>query len=114
MGSEDTASGIGSTANGAAKAAPAFIADCPRPGCGGRIFMGKKGYGCSRYKEGCTFVIWKTTFGKTLTDAQVKSLIEKGKTGKLKLRDESGEPLEAKLVLKDTATGKLELERGRI
>lgn len=97
---------------GAAVASPpAVIADCPRPGCGGRIFMGKKGYGCSHYKSGCGFVIWKSSFGKTLTDAQVKSLITKGATGKLKLTDESGTSFDGKLLLADPATGKLTVER---
>ncbi|MNH44127.1 hypothetical protein D3C79_1061980 [compost metagenome] len=74
------------------------------------IFMGRKGYGCSHYKEGCKFVIWKETYGRTLTDAQVKALIEKGKTGKLKLTAEDGSPLEGKLVLKSSDTGQLGIE----
>ena len=28
--------------------------------------MGRKGYGCSHYKEGCRFVIWKESFGRNL------------------------------------------------
>ncbi|WP_123043105.1 type IA DNA topoisomerase [Cohnella candidum] len=86
------------------------IASCPRPGCSGHIFMGRKGYGCSEYKTGCKFVIWKESFGRTLTDAQVRTIIEKGKTAKLKVKDESGE-FEARLVLADPATGELKLER---
>ncbi|MNI82222.1 hypothetical protein D3C73_1389120 [compost metagenome] len=72
--------------------------------------MGRKGYGCSHYKEGCKFVIWKETHGRTLTDAQVKALVEKGRTGKLKLAAEDGSPLEGKLVLADAATGQLSVE----
>ncbi|OKP96536.1 type IA DNA topoisomerase [Paenibacillus sp. P46E] len=89
---------------------PKVIGACPRPGCGGLIFMGRKGYGCSHYKEGCKFVIWKETFGRTLTDAQVKALIEKGRTGKLKLTAEDCSPLEGKLVLKSSETGQLGIE----
>lgn len=74
------------------------------------IFMGKKGYGCSHYKEGCKFVIWKENHGRTLTDAQVKALIEKGRTGKLKLTSEDGTPLEGKLVLQNMDTGELAIE----
>ncbi|MBF0315439.1 MAG: type IA DNA topoisomerase [Oligoflexia bacterium] len=30
------------------------------PSCGeGRVFEGQKGFGCSRWKEGCKFVLWK-------------------------------------------------------
>jgi DNA topoisomerase-3 len=86
------------------------LGNCPRDGCGGVIFMGRKGYGCSHYKEGCTFVIWKESFGKSLTDAMVKSLIEKGKTNKLKLTGKDGEPMEGRIVLIDKKTGGLELQ----
>jgi DNA topoisomerase III len=91
---------------------PTIIGSCPRPGCGGTIFMGRKGYGCSHYKEGCKFVIWKENHGRTLTDAQVKTLIGKGRTGKLKLTGEDGTtPIEAKLVLRNTETGELAIEQ---
>jgi DNA topoisomerase III len=102
----------GKTAGSASKPGgeSAFIAACPREGCGGHIFMGRKGYGCSRYKEGCRFVIWKQSLGKTLTDSMVKALIEKGKTSKLKFKREDGTAFEARIVLKDTNTGGLELE----
>ncbi|WP_040949628.1 topoisomerase C-terminal repeat-containing protein, partial [Gorillibacterium massiliense] len=89
----------------------AGVGACPRPGCGGRIFMGRKGYGCSNYKTGCGFVIWKESFGKELSDSMIKALIEKGKTGKLKFKSQTDEPFEARLVLKNTVTGALELER---
>lgn len=83
---------------------------CPREGCQGHIFTGKKAYGCSLYKEGCKFVIWKQSFGKTLTPKMVNDLINKGKTNKLKFTSKNGNPYEAKLVLKDKNTGQLELE----
>jgi DNA topoisomerase-3 len=86
------------------------LADCPREGCDGHIFMGNKGYGCSSYKEGCKFVIWKESFGKTLTVAMVKMLIEKGRTNKLKLTDEAGQAIEAKIALTNPTTGELKLE----
>lgn len=86
------------------------IAPCPREGCGGQIFMGRKGYGCSNFREGCKFVIWKISFGKTLTDSMIKTLIEKGKTNKLKLKSNDGRSYDARIVLKDANTGGLELE----
>lgn len=89
---------------------PALLAACPRPGCGGSLFMGRKGYGCSHYKEGCKFVIWKQSFGRSLTDSQVKALAEKGKTAKLKLVLEDGSPIEGKIVVKNIETGELAVE----
>lgn len=106
-----SADGPGKTAaQTAASTGGGIIGPCPRDGCGGTIFMGRKGYGCSHYKQGCTFVIWKVSFGKTLTDAMVKSLIEKGKTNKLKLKKDDGETMEARIVLIDKKTGGLELQ----
>jgi len=87
------------------------VARCPRPGCGGQLFMGRKGYGCSHYKEGCGFVIWKDSFGKKLSDSMVRQLAEKGRTGKLKFTGEDGRSYEGQLVLHDAVTGALELKR---
>jgi DNA topoisomerase-3 len=86
------------------------IANCPREGCIGHIFMGNKGYGCSSYKEGCKFVIWKESFGKTISPAMVKMIIEKGRTNKLKLTDEAGQAIEARIALSNAATGELKKE----
>ncbi|TNJ60293.1 hypothetical protein FE784_36110 [Paenibacillus hemerocallicola] len=83
---------------------------CPREGCGGHIFMGNKGYGCSNYKLGCKFVIWKESLGKTLTPAMIRSLIGEGHTNKLKLTDRSGAPLEGCIVLRDRNTGQVDIE----
>jgi len=91
---------------------PAVIGVCPSPGCGGNIFMGRRGYGCSHYKSGCKFVVWKESLGRTLTDAMVKALIGKGRTGKLKFPGtDGGEAFEARIVLKNDKTGELALER---
>ncbi|WP_438350908.1 DNA topoisomerase 3 [Paenibacillus sp. FA6] len=94
-----------------ASAAPQMIGKCPRPDCGGMIFMGRKGYGCSHYKEGCKFVIWKENFGRLLSDTQVKALIEKGKTGKLKISLQDGTPSEGRLLVKSLDTGELMIEQ---
>ncbi|TXK85459.1 type IA DNA topoisomerase [Paenibacillus sp. N3.4] len=90
--------------------APAFLATCPRPGCGGSLFMGRKGYGCSHYKEGCKFVIWKESYGRNLTDSQIQALVTKGKTTKLKIVLEDGTAAEGRIVLKDVHTGELSTE----
>lgn len=86
------------------------IASCPREHCQGTIIEGKKGYGCTHYKKGCTFVIWQTSFDKKISPKMVRDLIEKGKTAKLKFKSKNGDSYEAKIVLKDKSTGHLELE----
>ncbi len=86
------------------------ITNCPREGCGGQIIMGNKGYGCTHYKTGCKFVIWKISFGKSLTTSMIRTLIQKGKTNKLKLKNTQGTAYEARIVLKDKNTGNLGLE----
>lgn len=73
--------------------------------------MGRKGYGCSHYKEGCKFVIWKESFGRSLTDVQVKALVEKGKTSKLKLTLEDGTPAEGRIIVISNETGELAIEQ---
>ncbi|MFE5317455.1 DNA topoisomerase 3 [Paenibacillus sp. NPDC056579] len=95
----------------AAAAARPGIAACPRPGCGGRIIMGKRGYGCTEYKAGCGFVIWKDSYGASLSETAVRFLIEKGSTAWMSLTDDSGMPVEGRLVLLDPSTGKLGLRQ---
>ncbi|MCR2802856.1 type IA DNA topoisomerase [Paenibacillus soyae] len=90
---------------------PRTVAACPRPGCGGQLFMGRKGYGCSNYRTGCKFVIWKESFGRTLTDAQIKALAEKGKTAKLKLVLANGSQSEGRIVLRSLDNGELGVEQ---
>lgn len=43
-----------------------------------------KGAGCSRYKDGCNFSIWREINGKKLTDEHIRLLISKGRTGVIK------------------------------
>ena len=65
---------------GKAPAAP--IGKCPR--CGGEIIEGKRGYGCSNWREpdgACRFVVWKTIAGKVIPLAAVRHLLLKGETG---------------------------------
>ncbi|NEW06569.1 DNA topoisomerase III [Paenibacillus sp. SYP-B3998] len=89
---------------------PSILAPCPRPGCGGSLFMGRKGYGCSHYREGCKFVIWKESFGRSLTDTQVQALVQKGKTAKLKLVLADGTAVDGRIVLRDLQSGELGVE----
>jgi len=71
---------------------------CPR--CkSGRLLTGKRGWGCSRWKEGCTFVLWFETAGRKLTVSQVEQLVHKGKTRSGLFRPGNGPPVKGKLVL---------------
>ncbi len=72
---------------------------CPR--CKqGQLIETTKAYGCSRYREGCKFVIWKVMAGKKLSENQVKTLLEQGHTSRLKgFTSKAGKKFEASLVL---------------
>lgn len=83
---------------------------CPRQSCGGSLIEGRKGYGCSHYKQGCGFVIWKEFAGKSVSKAMLTSLLQKGQTQLLTFKDDAGE-YKARMVLADPSSGKLELKR---
>ena len=76
----------------------------------GHILKGSKAYGCSRYKEGCHFLIPIVQHGKQLTEKQVQALLSKGKTPLIKgFTDAEGENLDAILTL--DAANQLVLEK---
>lgn len=50
----------------------------------GTVIKGKAAYGCTAYKEGCTFKIDFEFLGKKLSDHQLLQLIKKGKTPLIK------------------------------
>ncbi|MCQ2131570.1 MAG: DNA topoisomerase 3 [Bacteroidales bacterium] len=48
------------------------------PHCGkGQIIRGRTAYGCSRYREGCTFLLPYTEYGAGLSDDQLAALLKK-------------------------------------
>ena len=60
----------------------------------------KKSYGCSAWKGGCKFAIWKTVSGKRVSESQARQLLIKGRTGRLKgFKSKAGNPYSATLVL---------------
>ncbi|WP_295399039.1 DNA topoisomerase 3 [uncultured Thiocystis sp.] len=70
--------------NESAPARPPSIRERPPacPKCGqGHIIEGRRGYGCNRYRDGCDFVVWKTIGDLTLTEEQIRALIEQGNAG---------------------------------
>ena len=79
------------------------IGKCPV--CGQPVYESEKAFGCSGYRDGCKFALWKDNayfrhFGKKLTKAAAKALLgphhrvlEKG------LSSKSGKPYDAYFVL---------------
>ena len=66
----------------------------------GQIIEHEKSYGCTEYKNGCKFSIWKEIAHKKLTVKNVEDLLNKGKTGLIKgFKSKSGSDFEAYLVL---------------
>ncbi len=51
------------------------LGTCPK--CKSPIIQGKKGYGCSKWKGGCTFTLWKEHKGTTLNENQIRTLLQK-------------------------------------
>lgn len=105
-----TAATAGTAAPPATPSRPAMreaLGQCPRPGCGGRIIFGSTGYGCTHFRQGCTFVLWKDTgLGVNLNDTMVTSLLRTGQTSFYSETAGSGT-----LILQDAQTGKLSLLR---
>lgn len=50
----------------------------------GIMLKGNNAFGCSEYKNGCSFIISFIQYGKKLTDKQIEALISKNKTGSIK------------------------------
>ena len=71
------------------------------PVCGqGKVIVGKTGYGCSRWKEGCKFFISNKIAGKSITESTVKKLLKDKKTNVMKgFKSKEGKEFHAILVL---------------
>ena len=51
------------------------LGDCPR--CGRPVIAGKRGFGCSGWREGCPFVLWREYKGHALGDDQIRQLLQR-------------------------------------
>ena len=51
------------------------------PLCGAEVVEQEKSYGCSGWKDGCQFAIWKKIAGKTIGVRTAQSLLEHGTNG---------------------------------
>ena len=65
----------------------------------GILKKGKNAWGCSDWKEGCRFIIPFEFMEKKLTEAQIKRLIDKGKTTLIKGFNQDGETVDGFLEL---------------
>jgi DNA topoisomerase-3 len=76
------------------------------PLCGqANLVAGKRGWGCARWREGCGFVVWFETAGRTLTPSQLRDLIVKGQTRKAQFSPQAGTTVEGRLVLETESGG---------
>lgn len=86
--------------------AASAAAELPCPRCArGTLITGARGWGCSRWREGCRFVIWFETAGRRLSAAQLRDLVTRGRTRKARFTSERGIELDGRLVLDPSVEG---------
>lgn len=82
------------------------------PDCGSPVVESVKTFGCSNWKNGCKFAIWKddkyiTSFGKKVSPEMVKLLLENGRVGFRGLKSKKGNKFAAYFYyIKDINTGR--------
>ncbi|HEY5281575.1 MAG TPA: DNA topoisomerase, partial [Polyangia bacterium] len=55
------------------------LADLFCPACKqGHVIAGKRGWGCSRWREGCKFVVWFEEDGKKRSEADLRAIVNRG------------------------------------
>ena len=69
------------------------IGKCPV--CGNPVIEGEKGFGCTNWKNGCKYTIWKNdkfieAMGKKVTKEMVELLLKNGKVGFRNLKSRKG------------------------
>lgn len=72
----------------------------PCPVCGNPVVESEKSFGCSNWKNGCKFTIWKndkyiTSFGKKVSKEMVELLLKNGKVGFRNLKSKKGNTFSA-------------------
>jgi len=78
----------------------------PCPSCGGAVVDQPKSYGCSRWRDGCKFAIWKTMAGKRISPAMATKLLKQGRTQVLKgFVSKAKKKFDARLRLQDGKVG---------
>ena len=69
------------------------LGKCPM--CNNDVIEGEKAFGCTNWKNGCTFTIWKddkyiSSFGKKVSKEMVQLLLKNGKVGFRNLKSKKG------------------------
>ena len=49
--------------------------NCPR--CGHPVIAGKRGFGCSQWRQGCPFVLWREYKDHSFDDNQIRQLLQR-------------------------------------
>lgn len=70
------------------------------PACGNPVIESEKAFGCSNWKNGCNFTIWKNdryiqSFGKKVSKEMVVLLLKNGKVGFRNLKSRNGRTFSA-------------------
>ncbi|WP_404459072.1 DNA topoisomerase [Oceanobacillus kapialis] len=92
-----------------AKSSNEVLGKCPE--CGGTVTEGYMGFACSKYKKGCSFMVWKNdkflaTMRKKPTKTLVKNLLTKKRAFVKGLTSKKGKKFNAYLTYeKDTEKG---------
>ena len=90
------------------------VGTCPL--CGGEVKENAKAFGCSNWKEGCKYTIWKddkyiAALGKEVTRPMVELLLKNGKVGFRNLKSKKGTTFAAYLkYVKDEQSGRFNWE----
>ncbi|MFT4900783.1 MAG: DNA topoisomerase-3 [Lentimonas sp.] len=72
------------------------LGDCPS--CGGDVVVGSKAYGCSNWRNGCKFVIWKTIAHQEISAELAAQLLRNGSTELIHgFKSRAGNDFDAKL-----------------
>lgn len=79
------------------------IGRCPL--CGNKVLEYKKSYGCSNYKNGCKFTIWKQIAGMKIGKTVAKEIINQGCSKRIDgFKSKIGKEFSASLILKEDGT----------
>jgi DNA topoisomerase-3 len=72
----------------------------PCPLCGSEVIEQEKSFGCSGWRSGCRFAIWKTIAGKRISARTAQALLRRGTSPLLKgFKSKSGRAFDARLRL---------------
>lgn len=81
------------------------------PICGNPVVENEKGFGCTNWKNGCDYTIWKndkfiTSLGKSVTKLMAELLLKNGKVGFRNIKSRKGTTYSAYLrYIRDDKTG---------